>query len=99
MGLRKSDIVDSVYAQLDIPKNECTRIVESLFEIVKEDLGNGNDVLISGFGKWVVRAKKERKGRNPQTGKDLTIDARRTVTFKPSAMLKNALNRPASMDG
>lgn len=99
MSLRKSDIVESVYAQLDIPKNECTRIVESLFEIVKEDLGNGNDVLISGFGKWVVRAKKERKGRNPQTGKDLTIDARRTVTFKPSAMLKNALNPPAGIDG
>ncbi|MHB8770675.1 MAG: integration host factor subunit alpha [Syntrophales bacterium] len=94
MSLRKIDIVESVYERLDIPKNECTRIVESLFEIVKEDLGNGNDVLISGFGKWVVRAKKERRGRNPQTGNDLTIDARKTVTFKPSPQLKQALNRP-----
>ena len=98
MSLRKIDIVESVYERLDIPKQDCIRLVESLFEIVKNDLGNGNDVMISGFGKWVVRAKKERRGRNPRTGANLTIDARRTVTFKPSPMLRDALNGPESAD-
>ena len=92
MSLRKIDIVESIYERLEIPKKDCTRIVESLFEIVKDDLGHGNDVKISGFGKWVVRAKRERKGRDPRTGADLVIDARRTVTFKPSPLLRDSLN-------
>ncbi len=92
MSLTKIDIIESVYERLDIPKKDCVGIVESLFEIIKDDLGKGNDVMISGFGKWTVKAKKKRKGRNPQTGKDLTIDARRVVTFKLSSVLKDALN-------
>jgi len=92
MSLTKIDVIEAVYAHLDIPKKDCVRIVESLFEIIKDDLGKGNGVMISGFGKWTVKAKKKRKGRNPKTGADLTIDARRVVTFKPSTLLKDALN-------
>jgi integration host factor subunit alpha len=92
MSLTKIDIIESVYQRLGIPKKDCVSIVESLFEIIKDDLGKGNDVMISGFGKWTVKAKKKRKGRNPQTGEGLTIDARRVVTFKSSSVLKDALN-------
>ncbi len=92
MSLRKIDITESVYEQLSIPKKDCVGIVESLFEIIKDDLGKGNDVKISGFGKWTVKAKNKRKGRNPKTGEGLTIDARRVVTFKPSTLLRDALN-------
>ena len=92
MSLKKIDIIESVYDQLGIPKKDCGSIVESLFEIMKDDLYKGNDVMISGFGKWSVRTKKKRRGRNPQTGEDMTIDARKVVTFKPSAALRDALN-------
>jgi integration host factor subunit alpha len=88
MSLTKIEIIDSVYENLGISKKESVTAVESLFEIIKDELGKGNDVMISGFGKWTVRAKKKRKGRNPQTGEALTIDARKVVTFKPSYMLR-----------
>lgn len=92
MSLRKIDIIESAYEQLGIPRKDCVRIVDSLFDIIKDDLGKGKDVMISGFGKWTVKAKKKRKGRNPQTGEALTIDARRVVTFKSSAGLRDAIN-------
>lgn len=92
MSLTKSDIVESVFEQLDIPKKECAHIVESFFEIIKDELGRGHDVMISGFGKWSVKAKRERKGRNPQTGRHITIDARRIATFKASTVLRDGLN-------
>jgi integration host factor subunit alpha len=95
MSLTKIDLIDSIYEHLDIPKKDCVRIVESVFEIIKGDLDKGNDVMISGFGKWTVKAKKKRKGRNPKTGKEMMIDARRVVTFKPSLVLRNALNPAA----
>ena len=88
MSLTKNDIIEAVYTHLDIPKKDCVRIVESLFDIIKDDLDKWNTVMISGFGKWTVKAKKARKGRNPQTGADLTIDARRVVTFRPSKVLR-----------
>ena len=84
--------LESIYRHLDIPKKDCVSIVESVFDIIKDDLGKGKDVMISGFGKWTVKAKKKRKGRNPQTGEDLTIDARRVVTFKSSNVLRDAIN-------
>ena len=92
MSLTKVDIIESIYEKLGIPKKDCVRIVESVFEIIKDDLDKGNDVMISGFGKWTVKAKKKRKGRNPQTGKELMIDAREVVTFRPSQVLKGTLN-------
>ena len=92
MSLTKIDIIESVYEHLGIPKKDCARIVESLFDIIKDELDKWNDVKISGFGKWTVKAKKARKGRNPQTGEELTIDARRVVTFRPSTVLRDAVN-------
>jgi integration host factor subunit alpha len=92
MSLTKVDIIDSIYEKIGIPKKECVRIVESVFEIIKDDLDRGNDVMISGFGKWTVKTKKKRKGRNPQTGKELMIDARKVVTFRPSQVLKGTVN-------
>jgi integration host factor subunit alpha len=92
MSLTKIDIIEAVCTHLGIPKKDCVRIVESFFEIIKDDLKKGNDVMVSGFGKWTVKAKKKRKGRNPQTGKELMIAARRVVTFKPSTVLRDTVN-------
>ena len=92
MALTKIEIVNMLYEHDGIPKIECIRIVESFFDIIKSELEKGNPVMVSGFGKWTVKAKRERNGRNPQTGKDLTIKARKVITFKPSALLKNELN-------
>jgi integration host factor subunit alpha len=92
MSLTKLDIIESIYEKIGIPKKDCVSIVESVFEIIKDDLDKGNDVMISGFGKWTVKAKKKRKGRNPQTGKELMIDARKVVTFRPSQVLKGTVN-------
>lgn len=92
MSLKKIDLIESVYSNLGIPKKDSISIVESLFEIMRADLSKGNDVMISGFGKWTVKAKKERKGRNPKTGERMTIDARRVITFKASNVLRDAVN-------
>jgi integration host factor subunit alpha len=91
MSMTKIDIIDSIYEHLDIPKKDSIRIVEGLFDIIKNELGKSNDVKISGFGKWTVKAKRKRKGRNPQTGKEMTIDARKVVTFKPSHVLRKSM--------
>ncbi len=92
MAMRKIDIIESAYANLDIPRKDCVRIIESFFDLIKDDLVKGKDVMISGFGKWTVKAKKKRRGRNPQTGEPLTIDAKRVITFKPSTVLRDAIN-------
>jgi len=91
MSMTKIDIIESVYEHLNIPKKDCIRIVESFFEIIKDELGKGNPIKISGFGKWTVKAKNSRTGRNPQTSESLTIDARKVVTFKPSSVLRGKL--------
>ena len=93
MTMTKNDLIDLLYEQAGIPKKECLPIIESVMDIIKEDLGKGNDVKISGFGKLTVKSKKERIGRNPQTGESMAIAARKVVTFKPSPILKNALNK------
>jgi integration host factor subunit alpha len=92
MALTKIEVVNMLCEHMDIPKMECARIVESFFDIIKSELEKGNDVIVSGFGKWTVNSKKARRGRNPQTGKDLTIEARRVVTFKASPVLRDELN-------
>jgi len=74
-------------------KNDCVRIVESFFDTIKSELKKGNPLMVSGFGKWTVNSKKARKGRNPQTGKEMTIKARKVIAFKPSVVLKDALNQ------
>jgi len=92
MSLTKIDITESIREKIGIPKKDCGRIVEGLFGIIKDDLNNGNDVMISGFGKWTVKAKHERRGRNPQTGKAMMVAARKVVTFKPSNVLRDKVN-------
>ena len=93
MPITKADIINSIYNNLDLQKQESTIIVESLLEIIKRTLESGEDVLISGFGKFCVKDKTKRKGRNPQTGNSLMLDARRVVTFKCSRTLRENLNK------
>ena len=92
MTLTKDRIIDSLYKNTDLMKSEAARTFQSLLEIMKQTLSFGEDILISGFGKFCVKEKKERRGRNPQTGHDLTLGARRVVTFKCSGNLKEKLN-------
>jgi integration host factor subunit alpha len=92
MALTKIDLVDMIYDELEIPKNECIKLVESFFDIIKDELVKGNDVMISGFGKWSIKKKDARNGRNPQTGERITIDARRVVTFKSAPLLRSGIN-------
>ena len=89
--MTKIEIIESIYENLGLSKKDSVTAVESLFEIIKDELGKGNDVMISGFGKWTVKSKNERKGRNPQTGKEMIIDARKVVTFRPSTVFRNSL--------
>ena len=93
MPMTKANLIDSIYNNLDLQKQESRIIVESLLETIKHTLESGEDVLISGFGKFCVKDKKDRKGRNPQTGNDLILDARRVVTFKCSRTLRENLNK------
>ena len=84
MTRTKHDIVEQVYNEIGFPKNQSIEIVESLFELIKKTLESGEDVMISGFGKFCVKKKKERKGRNPATGENLMLKPRKVVTFKCS---------------
>lgn len=91
--MTKADIVEQVYDNLDgFSKKESADIVEMVFESIKETLETGEKIKISGFGNFVVRQKKERTGRNPQTGEEIRIAPRKVLTFKPSQVLKNAIN-------
>jgi integration host factor subunit alpha len=92
MTLTKDHIIRSIGNRLGIPKFESFRIVESVLETVKTSLSNGEDVLISGFGKFIVRKKEARRGRNPQTGEDLTLEPRRVITFKCSSVMRDRIN-------
>jgi integration host factor subunit alpha len=92
MALTKHGIVEQVYNELGFPRNQSVEIVESLIEIIKASLESGDDVLVSGFGKFCVREKAERKGRNPATGEDAILPARRVVTFKWSGKLRDKVN-------
>ena len=92
MTLTKAEIVQEVYKNHNLTKAKASEAVESFLRFSKDTLINGSDLLISGFGKFNVRDKKSRRGRNPQTGEDLTLDARRVVTFKPSGILRNRVN-------
>jgi integration host factor subunit alpha len=92
MALTKIEIINMLNEHIGIPKIECIRIVESFFDIIKSELEKSSPVKISGFGKWTVRSKKARIGRNPKTGEDVTIRARKVVTFRPSTTLSDELN-------
>lgn len=91
--MTKADIIEDVYERVGgFSKKEAADIVESVFDIIKKTLESGEKIKLSGFGNFVVRDKNSRIGRNPQTGEEITISARRVLTFKPSQVLKNALN-------
>ena len=90
--LTKAVIVESVHNRLRIPRKECTEIIETLLEIIKSTLESGEDVLISGFGKFNVKDKNERKGRNPAKNEVMVLPARRVVTFNCSGHLRDKVN-------
>ncbi|MEE4357267.1 MAG: integration host factor subunit alpha [Desulfococcaceae bacterium] len=92
MTLTKAQIIDNIQDQLRFSKKETTDIVEKLLEIMKRTMESGDDVLISGFGKFCVKDKKERRGRNPATGDDMMLAPRRVVTFKCSGKLREKVN-------
>jgi integration host factor subunit alpha len=91
MALTKNDIVTKVHG-LGFTKKKSVEIIESLLEIIKDTLEKSEDVLISGFGKFCVKEKKQRRGRNPATGADLILQKRKVVTFKCSGKLRDKIN-------
>ncbi len=92
MTLTKVHLTDSIHKGLGLPKSRSFQLINSLFEIMKTTLASGEDILISGFGKFSVKDKNDRRGRNPLTGEDMMLEARRIVTFKCSVPLKQKLN-------
>ncbi len=93
MTLTKVDIINKVYAtNPKMTKIQAREAVETILRIIKSSLENGEDVLLSGFGKFNVKAKSARKGRNPQTGEAVLLEARKVVTFKPSGLLREKVN-------
>ena len=92
MTLTKAQIVNSIHEEIGLPKKEASDTVETLLEIMKKTLSDGEDILISGFGKFCIKNKKERKGRNPATGDDMMLAQRRVVTFRCSAALREKIN-------
>ncbi len=92
MTLTKADIAQKIANDAGFMKHEAAEIVEKLLEIMKGRLAAGEDVMISGFGKWNVKSKHARRGRNPQTGEELVIDARRVLSWSYSPRLKKAMN-------
>jgi integration host factor subunit alpha len=92
MTLTKANIVDAVAEQNGYPKNQSFEMIETLLEIIKRTLESGEDVLVSGFGKFCVKTKHERRGRNPATGKDMVLEPRRVITFKCSGRLRDKIN-------
>lgn len=93
MALTKEAIINSIYNQVGLSKSQSRIVVEKLLEIIKETLKSGEDILISGFGKFEVKEKSARRGRNPQTTEDLQLRARRVVVFKTSGVLRNSINK------
>ena len=90
--LIKSDIVKSIQNKNGCTQKRASEIVATLLEIIKRNLESGNDVMISGFGKFCVKGKSKRRGRNPATGTDLILRERKVVTFKCSGKLRNKIN-------
>jgi integration host factor subunit alpha len=96
MTITRDRLVKSVQESAELPKSVSTGAVQSLFEIIKKTLEKGERVLISGFGKFSVRGKSERWGRNPKTGERMMLESRRVVTFKSSTVLRDRVNEDIS---
>lgn len=92
--MTKADIVEKVYSSSKVmSKKESADVVEAVFETIKNTLERGEKIKISGFGNFEVKEKEERTGRNPQTGQEIKIAPRRVLTFKPSQVLRTAVNQ------
>lgn len=92
MSLTKEKIINDIYNNVGLSKTQSRIVVENLFDIMKSTLEKGEDLLVSGFGKFVVKEKAARRGRNPQTTEDLHLRARRVVVFKTSGVLRRKIN-------
>lgn len=92
MTLTKARIVERIQNEIGFPKNQSSEIIETLLELIKSTLESGQDVLISRFGKFCVREKNKRRGRNPATGNDMMLKPRKVVTFKCSGELRDKIN-------
>jgi len=92
MTLTKAQVSDAIHRELGFPKNRSAELMELLLELIKNKLENGEDVLVSGFGKFCVRPKKERRGRNPATGEDMLLSGRRVISFRCSHLLRKKIN-------
>ena len=92
MAMTKADLVDAIYEKIGFSKKEAADLVELLFDTIKDSLSKGQKIKISGFGNFIVREKRSRTGRNPQTGKAIQISARRVLTFRPSQVLRADVN-------
>lgn len=90
--LTKADLADSIYASLPVDKQKAAQIVEDYIELIKASLESENKVMLSGFGSYEVKYKPPRRGRNPQTGDSIILRARKVVKFKPSQLLRKAIN-------
>ncbi|MBP1752557.1 MAG: histone family protein DNA-binding protein [Geobacteraceae bacterium] len=90
--MTKADMVEKIYEKVGFSKKESAELVEAVFDIIKGTLEKGEKIKIAGFGNFVVKEKADRRGRNPQTGEEITITARKILTFKPSQVLKTAIN-------
>jgi integration host factor subunit alpha len=90
--MTKADIVERIYEKVGFSKKESAELVETVFDLIKSTLEEGDKIKIAGFGNFVVKEKSDRRGRNPQTGEEITIVARKILTFKPSQVLKSAIN-------
>ena len=93
MTLTKAQIIDAIPDELGISRKKSVEVVETLLEIIKRQMENGEDVLISGFGKFCIKDKKARRGRNPATGSDMMLAQRRVVVFRCSKLLRDKINR------
>ena len=91
--MTKADIAERIQSQIGFTKKDSQDLLESVLSLIKTALETGEDVKISGFGKFEVKQKKDRRGRNPQTGETITITSRRILSFKPSTVLKAAINQ------
>ena len=92
MSLTEEKIINDVYHPAGLSKNQSRRVVEKLFEIIKRTLENGESLLVSGFGKFMVREKTARRGRNPQTSEELRLRERKVVVFETSGVLREKIN-------
>ncbi|MCK5231696.1 MAG: integration host factor subunit alpha [Desulfobulbaceae bacterium] len=94
MTVTKASLAETIYESSELNKKQAIKTVETFIRIAKDCLINGEDLLLSGFGKFNIKKKEARRGRNPQTGEDLMLSARKIVTFKPSGRLRDRINAP-----